>query len=178
MFIKIEDIKPIFPRAKDSILQGIIDNLMIFVDYEINTPNRISMFLAQLAHESDGFRTTEEYASGAGYEGRTDLGNTMPGDGVRFKGRGLIQLTGRENYTRFGGLLGVDIVDEPDKVKEFPLALEVSALYWRNRGLNELADQGDFRGITKRINGGLNGYESRLAYLNKIQLQLIPLLPI
>jgi putative chitinase len=178
MFIKIEDLKPIFPRAKDSILQGILDNLSLFLSYDINTPERAAMCLAQLAHESDGFRTTREYASGSAYEGRRDLGNVVEGDGIRFRGRGLIQLTGRANYQEFGKLLGTDLESSPELVESFPLALEVSLLFWRNRGCNELADQGDFTGITKRINGGLNGFESRTKYLNLIRDKIIPLLPI
>ena len=78
--------------------------------YAIDTRLRIAHFLAQTCHESAGFRTTEEFASGEAYEGRDDLGTNQPGDGVRFKGRGLLQLTGRANYKNFGPLLGVDLV--------------------------------------------------------------------
>jgi putative chitinase len=86
--------------------------------YAIDTPLRVAHFLAQTAHESDGFCTTEEYADGRAYEGRRDLGNVEPGDGPRFKGRGLIQLTGRMNYACTGRELGLDLVDEPLSVND------------------------------------------------------------
>jgi predicted chitinase len=78
-------------------------------EFEITTYLREAAFLAQLAHESGELRYMEELASGAAYEGRKDLGNTQPGDGVRYKGRGPIQLTGRANYQKYGDLLGVDL---------------------------------------------------------------------
>ena len=162
-----DHIRAISRRAKDHVVEGIVDYQYILEEHDITPGPRRQMFLAQLAHESDGFRTTREYASGRAYEGRTDLGNTEPGDGVRFRGRGLIQLTGRYNYEKFGDLLYEDLVDYPEDVEDFPLALEVSALYWSNRGLNRLADQGRFRTITRRINGGLNGISDREYYLRK-----------
>src|SRR4051812_29099788 len=82
-------------------------------EFGITTPARARMFLAQLAHESQGLTAFEEHASGAAYEGNRVLGNTQPGDGVRFKGRGPIQLTGRWNYTHYGKLLGVDLASRP-----------------------------------------------------------------
>lgn len=176
--MKTEDLKKIFPRAEEFILQGLLDNLDLFGKYEVNIKDRMAMCLAQLAHESDGFHTTEEYASGASYEGREDLGNVEPGDGRKYKGRGLIQLTGRNNYKVFGELLGIDIENDPELVEEFPLALEVSLMFWKKTGCNKLADEGDFTLITKRINGGYNGMESRLLYLKKVREKLIPLLTI
>src|SRR5207342_2210749 len=89
---------------------------------KINTPARKAAFLAQLAHESGELRYMEEIADGSAYEGRRDLGNTHPGDGRRFKGRGPIQLTGRANYERFGELLGVDLVNDPDQAAKPELA--------------------------------------------------------
>ena len=168
MFIEIDDAKKIFPHAKDSILRAVLDSDDVYSRYELDAPHRFAMFLAQIAHESDGFKTTREYASGAAYEGRLDLGNTEEGDGRRFRGRGLIQLTGRANYKKFGDKLGIDIVSNPNLVEEFPLALEVSALYWFDRGMNKLADEKNFELITRRINGGLNGYADRKRYLSLI----------
>lgn len=167
--ITYDKLKLVSRYSKAFIVQGIVDNQQILEDYEIIEGPRRQMFLAQLAHESDGFKTTREYASGAGYEGRRDLGNTEEGDGRRFRGRGLIQLTGRANYKKYGDMLGLDLTEDPDQVELFPLALTVSVLYWDSHGLNGLADEGDFERITRKINGGLNGLESREAYLAKIE---------
>jgi putative chitinase len=134
---------------------------------DLTTPLRQEHFLAQLAHESAGFRTTTEYASGKAYEGRKDLGNTQKGDGVRYKGRGLIQITGRSNYSTMSKALGVDFVKEPELAAEFPYAALTAALYWKNHNINKYADRDDIRGVTKVINGGNNGLADRMAYLVK-----------
>jgi putative chitinase len=132
----------------------------------INTPLRQAHFLAQVGHESGQLRYTEEIASGAAYEGRKDLGNTQPGDGVRFKGRGLIQLTGRANYAAFAQACGQDVVADPDLVAEKPrLAVDAAVWFWGEHGLNALADKDDVLGITKCINGGTNGLADREALL-------------
>lgn len=133
--------------------------------YEITTALRKSHFIAQVAHESDGFNTNEEYASGADYEGRRDLGNTRAGDGVRFKGRGLIQVTGRSNYAECGNALGVDLINNPQRLAEFDLACLSAGWFWDTRSLNDYADGDDVWTITRIINGGLNGLEDREAYL-------------
>lgn len=162
--LTIEMLRQLAPRGKQSILEGIVDNQYLLEVDDINPGIRRQMFLAQLAHESDGFKTTREYASGAGYEGRSDLGNVYEGDGRRYRGRGLIQLTGRANYREFSKNLDIDIEANPDVVETFPYALEVSTLFWSKRGLNEIADAGDFRRVTKRINGGYNGLADREHY--------------
>lgn len=159
-------LKNLCPYAKDDIVRNIVKHQSIIENYAI-VNHRLPMFMAQIAHESDGLRTTCEYASGESYEGRVDLGNDHPGDGVKFKGRGLIQLTGRHNYTIFSKILGQPLYQMPESVEHFPLALEVSCLFWKMKDLNKWADKGDFETITKRINGGLNGYDQRLAYLEK-----------
>ena len=171
--ITVESLKQICPRAKIGILQGVVTNLSLLAKYDISNNRRVAYFLAQLAHESDGFHTTREYASGEAYEGRADLGNVEDGDGVRFRGRGLIQLTGRANYTSTGDKLSVDLINMPELVEHFPLALEVSCLFWKSRGCNELADNAAFESITRRINGGLNGLGSRRAYLNSFNSLLL-----
>ncbi|MBE2248694.1 MAG: glycoside hydrolase family 19 protein [Myxococcus sp.] len=127
----------------------------------INTPKRAAAFIAQLAHESGQLRYFEELASGRAYEGRRDLGNTQPGDGTRFKGRGPIQLTGRANYEAASRALGVDLVNNPELAARPDVGFRVAAWYWSSRGLNQLADRGDFDGITQRINGGQNGAADR-----------------
>ena len=155
----------VFKYANPRILSGLVDNQDLFIEYDIDTDRRRNMMLAQLAHESDGFRTTREYASGRAYEGRADLGNTQQGDGTRFRGRGLIQLTGRANYTRYGELMGKDLISNPLLVEEMPLALEVSLMYWKDRKLNRFADEDNFKEVTRRINGGYNGLKDREKYL-------------
>lgn len=129
---------------------------------------RLAHFLAQLSHESGGFRYMEEIASGAAYEGREDLGNTQPGDGKRYKGRGPIQLTGRANYRRYGRRLGIDLERNPELAAIPSIGLRTALEYWNVNNLNELADRDDIRGITRKINGGFNGLSDRQAYLNKI----------
>jgi putative chitinase len=133
-------------------------------EFEINTPARQAAFIAQIAHESGQFLYVRELASGAAYEGRADLGNTMKGDGVRFKGRGLIQVTGRANYKACGAALGLDLILYPELLEQPMYACRSAGWFWKSRGLNELADAGDQVKITRRINGGTNGLAERLAY--------------
>ncbi|WNG21544.1 LysM peptidoglycan-binding domain-containing protein [Cystobacter fuscus] len=133
----------------------------------INTPKRQAAFLAQLAHESGEFRYMEEIASGAAYEGRRDLGNTQPGDGVRFKGRGPIQLTGRSNYRAAGQALGIDLENNPKRAADPDVGFRTAAWFWNSRNLNQYADAGNFREVTRRINGGYNGLASREAYYQR-----------
>ena len=133
----------------------------------INTRRRKAMFVAQLAEESGGLRWFEELASGAEYEGRADLGNTHPGDGVRYKGRGPIQLTGRNNYRAAGKALHLPLEAHPKMAARPSIGFRVAAWFWTSRGLNKYADAGNFREVTRRINGGYNGYAARLAYYRK-----------
>lgn len=138
--------------------------------YGIDTPLRMAHFLAQVGHESGDLRYQEELADGRAYEGRADLGNSEPGDGPRFKGRGLIQLTGRANYQRFGAAMDRDLLsgDNPSLVATNPqLAVDVAGWFWNSRGLSALADADDIEGITRRINGGLNGLAERQAHLDR-----------
>lgn len=130
---------------------------------------RLAHFLAQLVHESGSFRYMEELASGAAYEGRAVLGNTQPGDGVRYKGRGPIQITGRANYRAFGRKIGVDIERHPEIAAVPSIGLHLALEYWRNRDLNRWADADDIETITRKINGGLNGLADRKAQLAKIK---------
>ena len=130
----------------------------------IDTPLRQCHFLAQVGHESGELRYREEIASGAAYNGRTDLGNTQPGDGPRFKGRGLIQLTGRSNYLAYGQALGRNLTAGQNGacVATDPhLAVDVACWFWETHHLNQWADQDDIITITHRINGGLNGLDNR-----------------
>jgi predicted chitinase len=127
----------------------------------ITTPRQKAAFVAQLAHESGGFRYNEEIASGSAYEGRRDLGNTQPGDGVRFKGRGFIQVTGRANYEAAGKALGLPLTTQPELAAKPENAARIAAWFWKSRGLNGPAEAGKFDDVTRRINGGLNGKASR-----------------
>lgn len=133
----------------------------------LDTPLRLAHFMAQVAHESGGFRYMEEIASGAAYEGRANLGNTQAGDGKRYKGRGPIQLTGRANYRLFGQRIGIDIEAHPEVVALPSFGLLIACMFWDSKGLNALADADDVVAITKRINGGQNGLAERQAYLAK-----------
>lgn len=131
---------------------------------QIDTPLRQAHFLAQLGHESGSLRYSAELSSGQQYEGRADLGNTQPGDGPRFKGRGLIQLTGRANYTAFGNARGRDFVtgDNPGLLASDPnLAADCSGWFWSVHNLNAVADADDVVRITRIINGGVNGLDDR-----------------
>jgi predicted chitinase/uncharacterized protein YukE len=130
----------------------------------ITTPQRQAAFLAQLAHESGQFRYMQEIASGSAYEGRRDLGNVNPGDGQLYKGRGPIQLTGRANYRAAGEALGLDLEANPRQAAEPSVGFRTAAWYWNSRQLNDYADTGDFREITRRINGGYNGLADRERY--------------
>jgi predicted chitinase len=132
-------------------------------EFAITTQARAAAFLAQVLHESGRLRYFQEIASGRAYEGRGDLGNTHPGDGPRFKGRGPIQLTGRANYRWAGGMLGVPLEQQPLLAARHDIGWRIAGLYWRSRGLNGLADGGDFHSITQRINGGQNGAADRQA---------------
>lgn len=172
VMFSLKELKAAAPNGKPSILKAIVDYSELFEEYDVNTPRRLRYFLAQCAHESAGFRVTEEYASGKAYEGRRDLGNIHKGDGVKYKGRGLIQLTGRYNYRKYGKIMGLDIETNPELVKEFPIALEISLAYWKSHGLNKLADEGKFKTITRRINGGFNGLKDRERWLKRFQIHL------
>ncbi|MFL1501165.1 glycoside hydrolase family 19 protein [Pseudomonas sp. O64] len=135
--------------------------------YGIVTRLRTAAFVAQVGHESGQFRWVREIwgpsAQQAGYEGRADLGNTMKGDGSKFRGRGLIQITGRTNYAACGEALCLDLINRPELLELPQNAAMSAAWFWSTRGLNTLADTGDFMKITRRINGGINGLEDRLA---------------
>jgi putative chitinase len=125
-------------------------------------------FLAQTAEESAGFRTTKEYASGREYEGRHDLGNIHPGDGERYKGRGLIQITGRANYAACSKFFAVDFLTHPELLETFPYAAYAAAFYWNGlRKLNKPAARDDLRAVTRGVNGGLNGLNDRAIYLRR-----------
>lgn len=167
-----EILKQCMPNATQANIEKFLKPLNdTIAHFQINTPMRVAAFLAQLAHESGSLRYVRELASGEAYQGRKDLGNVQPGDGVRFKGRGLIQITGRTNYDAVGKALQYDFLNHPEHL-ELPGAAAMSAgWFWNSRNLNQYADIGTEAGfltISKKINGtnkvtGLpNGWEDRL----------------
>ena len=158
-------------RAKAGIFLPALNAAML--EFGINTPARQASFLAQLAHESGQLVYVRELASGAAYEGRKDLGNTQPGDGVRFRGRGLLQITGRTNYAACGKALGLDLLAQPAMLEQTVNACRSAGWFWQSRGLSALADAGDQVAVTRRINGGTNGLAERLAYFKVAQKVLV-----
>ncbi len=134
---------------------------------DIDTPDRIAAFLAQLAHESGEYRYMEEIADGSAYEGRADLGNTEPGDGVKYKGHGPIQITGRANHKACGEALGLDLINDPRLTCTPEHGTASATWFWNSRSLSLLADRGWFKAITRIINGGLNGLFDRRTYWDR-----------
>lgn len=147
----------------------------------LDAPLRLIHFTGQCGHESGGFRYMEEIASGADYEGRLSLGNTQPGDGKRYKGRGPIQLTGRSNYRTNGATLGIDLERNPQVVSLPSVGLLTSCLYWSRTGLNALADADDGIAIGRSINRGnpraekpANHEPERVAFTNRVRALVMP----
>lgn len=149
-------------------------------DYEIDSAQELAHFLAQACHESDHFKTTREYASGRVYEGRLDLGNKFPGDGVRFRGRGIFQTTGRSNYLQLGIKKGQRdlFINTPELLEQPEYAVWSACEYWKTRNLNDISNHPDSDILKKKyrkkvidvspiefisitINGGYNGMEDR-----------------
>ncbi|MGS0546690.1 glycoside hydrolase family 19 protein [Pseudomonas parakoreensis] len=144
--------------------------------YQIVGAKRAAAFIAQIGHESGQLRYVREIwgptAAQRGYEGREDLGNTVPGDGRKYCGRGLIQITGRANYAKCGEALGHDLINHPELLELPQHAAMSAAWFWKQKGLNDLADRDQFNTITRRINGGLNGLADRLALWEKARAVL------
>lgn len=163
-----EQLKEIYTDCPISRIERFLPHLLdTFDEFEINTPQRLRMFLAQVGHESGQLRYVKELASGEAYEGRKDLGNITPGDGVRYKGRGLIQITGKSNYALAALALGLPLLEKPELLEEDGPACRSAGWFWYKKNLNALADQGRFELITRRINGGLNGYADRFKLFHK-----------
>jgi putative chitinase len=146
-------------------------------EYGIDTPERKAMFLSQIGHESGSLKFVEEIwgptAAQKSYEGRVNLGNTVAGDGYRYRGRGLVQTTGRFNYQKTGDALGLDLISYPELLQEPTHASRSAAWYWQSHGLNRFADAGDNVGCTRRINGGVNGLDERNKRFAAAKLALV-----
>lgn len=175
MNVTREQLLQIMPLAKAR-----VDTFLPFInrfapEFGITSNKRMAHYLAQIAHESAELRYTREIADGSAYEGRKDLGNSLAGDGKRFRGRGLIQITGRANYTKYKKYCGFDVVRKPELL-EAPLgAVRSSMWFWvygTKDNLNTLADNDMFTIITRRINGGTNGIDSRMKYLERAKKAL------
>jgi putative chitinase len=161
--ITAKHLREIMPNCPASTAEQYVSLLSAaMIEGGITTVTRAAAFLGQLAHESGDLRYMEEIASGEKYEGRADLGNIEHGDGPRYKGRGPIQLTGRENYSRYGTALGVPLVQHPELAADPEIGFRIAVKYWVDHRLNERADRLDWIGITRAINGGVNGYDIRL----------------
>lgn len=168
------------PKLEKILLENLAEGFYkYFPHYEITTVKRIAAFLAQAAHETGGFKWMHELG-GRSYFNKYEpgtaigkrLGNTQIGDGYRFRGRGIFQLTGRYNYQRYGELLAVDLVHNPDSAADPIIACHIACEYWKQTKLNPLADDNNLREITRRINGGYNGWDDRLRYYNLFITQL------
>ena len=170
-------------RKRQLYLQPLNDAMQA---YGINSLARAAAFIAQIAHESGELNFMEELwgptAAQKRYEPPSDLarrlGNTEKGDGFRFKGRGPIQITGRANYQTYGALLGIDLISAPERAASPEVAFKIAGLFWQRNGLNALADAGNFRAITQRINGGQNGAADRERFFKLAKTVLASAFPI
>jgi putative chitinase len=176
MPITVQQLLQILPNAgaKAGVFTPVLNTAM--GRFQIVGPKRVAAFIAQIGHESGQLRWVREIwgptSQQAGYEGRSDLGNTQKGDGSKYRGRGLIQITGRANYAACGEALSLDLINHPDLLEQPQYAAMSAAWFWSTKGLNTLADSGDFETITRRINGGLNGLADRLALWEKARAVL------
>ena len=139
--------------------------------FAITTVPRIRHFMSQISHESGGLKWLQELATGDDYEGREDLGNTQPGDGRRFKGAGVIQLTGRCNYQAFANFIKDPFIMRGCSYVAETYPFTSAGFWWHNNGMNALCDRGaSVEQVTRRVNGGINGLEERQLYFNKAAL--------
>jgi len=188
MAITVDDLKAIAPGGKKTNFKLflLLVNYMneYFPQFEIDTPAEYRHIISQLAHESDSFNTLQEYASGSAYEGRKDLGNIYKGDGIRFKGRGPIQTTGRNNYKILGVKAGNPnkFINNPELLETPQWGIWSACIYWSDRSLNDIANMPDdtkiwskklnrnlspIEYITWRVNGGFNGLQERIKFYER-----------
>lgn len=148
-----------------------------FPIYSINSELRLAYFLAQAAHETGDFCHLRELwgptRAQKKYEGRADLGNTQPGDGFKYRGRGIFQLTGRYNYRYYGKALALPLEEEPDLAARPDISVKIACHYWATKGISKPADRDNLELVTRLINGGQNGLESRRRALNHAKAVLL-----
>lgn len=155
--VPVENVKAYWPYIANALQEA-----------GISDPNAIVAVLATIKTETGNFAPISEYASGEAYNGRSDLGNTQPGDGPRFKGRGFIQLTGRANYREYGRQLGVDLENNPNLALDPEVSAKILVQYFKNRGIPDMAGNSNWESVRRAVNGGLNGYNTFLAAVNDL----------
>lgn len=171
------------PKASRAILLPVDYYFQQYADqFNVNTDKRIAAFFAQAAHETMGFTRLRELGNDAyfaKYDGRKDLGNTVKGDGAKFKGRGIFQTTGRYNYGKVSQKIFGDsrLLDNPGLLEQPEYAVLSALHFWNDKNLNAFADSGNFTGLTKAINGGANGLTERKNYWQAIT-NLLSLSPV
>nr|ABX46791.1 putative glycoside hydrolase, family 19 [Myxococcus fulvus] len=174
--LSLEEMRAVAPNLPENLRVAYLPFLNEALDrFDIRSYARVTAHLGQILHECNQFRSLVELSDAKAYEGRSTLGNTKPGDGELFKGRGAIQLTGRHNYERAEAFFGVPFTTQPELVATPTWAFLTGGWFWRHGSssdLNKLADAGDFLTITKRINGGTNGLAHRESYYAKAQAAL------
>ncbi|WNG37986.1 glycoside hydrolase family 19 protein [Archangium violaceum] len=166
--LTVHELRALMPRLSAAHAAELLPHLeAAMAEANITTPARRAAFLAQVAHESGELRFFEGVVSNLMDEEPEGLGNVHPEDPVRYKARGPLPITGRTNYRAASRALGIDLEREPARVAEAEVGFRVAAWYWYSRDLNRLADVGDFREITRRINGGYNGMARRAEYYRR-----------
>ena len=168
-FLNKDDLAYVWNCSSNLIKEHEVDEMnACLAKFDITTPSRICHFLSQTAHESGGGRYMEELGNGESYEFRSDLGNTEPGDGPKFKGAGYIQLTGRANYQDFCNYIGDPRVMEGVSYVSKTYPFTSAGFWWYNNHMNDLVASGaGVEKVTLRVNGGYNGLEDRKYYYNR-----------
>ena len=170
-------LKKIFPSTRADLRNRFVAPFNLFLpQYKITSKLQVAAFLATGGIETDYLRTTVEYASGKAYEGRKDLGNINSGDGIKFKGHGFFQTTGRFNHKKVTeatfAKLRIDFEEEPIRLAEIEIAVESACIFWRDNSLSKWADKPDFFGVSGKVNRGdatkkALHYDKRLALYEK-----------
>lgn len=181
MTINREQLKNTVPLISEKNIEKYLPMLQKYMpQYGIDTLIRIRHFIAQIAHESGSFVYYREIASGEAYDTGSKavaLGNTpqRDGDGEKYKGRGLIQITGRNNYKRCSLALFNDyrLIDNPELLELPEFGVKSACWFWKSNGLNEISDSDNIRLVTKKINGGYNGLQDRINFLNRAKKYIV-----